>query len=223
LKNIRSLVVTSECSEKIIFDYRSNIQKGQHEFQHKLNEITTATAMMHTAELSIIDALIEPWYSVLGRDFEGYRNHCCRVYWFCCALSGAKGESWLKIAVAAVYHDLGIWTDGTFDYLEPSKRLVRNYLESTGKNAWTDEIVAMIEEHHKMTPWTCKPEWLVEPFRKADWIDLSLGALTFGLNRRFIFEIQGRYPNAGFHTALARLTIERMKTHPTNPLPMMKW
>lgn len=179
--------------------------------------------MMHTAELSIVDALIEPWFPVLGRDFSGCRNHCRRVYLFCCALSGAKGERRLKIAAAAAYHDLGIWTDGTFDYLEPSKRLVRTFLESSGKTEWVDEIEAMIEEHHKVTPWTSKPEWLVESFRQADWIDVTLGLLNFGLDRRFIHEILRSHPNAGFHPSLARLTFERMKTHPKDPLPMLKW
>jgi hypothetical protein len=174
-------------------------------------------------EVSIIDELIEPWFPVLGRDFEGYRNHCRRVYLFCCALAKVEGESRQRIAIAAVYHDLGIWTEGTFDYLDPSKSLLRAYLESTGKAEWGDEIEAMIEEHHKVTPWICNPAWLVEPFRQADWIDVTFGMRNFGLERRYIREIQRRYPNAGFHSTLASLTYERMKTHPKNPLPMVKW
>jgi hypothetical protein len=174
-------------------------------------------------EVSIIDELIEPWFPVLRRDFEGYRNHCRRVYLFCCALAKAEGESRQKIAITAAYHDLGIWTEGTFDYLDPSRRLARAYLESTGRSEWAEEIEAMIEEHHKVTPWICNPAWLVEPFRKADWIDVSLGSLTFGLDRRSIREIRSRYQNAGFHPALFRLTIERLKENPKDPLPMMKW
>jgi hypothetical protein len=174
-------------------------------------------------EVSMVDELIEPWFPVLGRDFEGYRNHCRRVFLFCCALAKAEGENRHKIAIAAAYHDLGIWTDGTFDYLDPSKRLLRAYLESTGKAEWGDEIEAMIREHHKVTPWICNPAWLVESFRQADWIDVTFGVRNFGLPRRFIREIQRRYPNAGFHPTLARLTYERMKTHPKNPLPMVRW
>ncbi|MGC8774990.1 MAG: HD domain-containing protein [Chlorobaculum sp.] len=174
-------------------------------------------------EVSMVDALVDPWLGVIGRDFDGYRNHCRRVFIFACTLAGAEGESREKIAIAAAFHDLGIWTNKTFDYLDPSKRLASAYLESTGKVEWTDEIRAMIEQHHKVTPWSCKPGWLVEPFRKADWIDVTLGARNFGLEHRYIREIQRRYPNAGFHAALARLSFERMKTHPKDPLPMMKW
>lgn len=179
--------------------------------------------MAYSAELPIIDELVEPWMPVIGRDFAGYRNHCRRVFLFAATLSGAEGESLRRIAIATAYHDLGIWTDATFDYIEPSKRLVHAWLESNGRTAWSEEIETMIEEHHKVTPWSCNPDWLVEPFRKADWIDVSLGALTFGLDRRYILEIRRRYPNAGYHPSLARLTFARMKKHPKDPLPMMKW
>jgi hypothetical protein len=173
--------------------------------------------------LFTVDDLVDPWFPVLGRDFEGYRNHCRRVFLFASALARAEGESRQKIAIAAAYHDLGIWTDATFDYLEPSKRLACACLESTGNAEWADEIEAMIDNHHKVTPWTCNPAWLVEPFRQADWIDVTLGARNFGLDRRYIREIRRRYPNAGFHPALVRLTFERIKEHPNDPLPMMKW
>lgn len=174
-------------------------------------------------EISMVDALVDPWLRVIGRDFAGYRNHCRRVFIFACELAEAEGESRQKIAIAAAFHDLGIWADKTFDYLEPSRRLARAYLDSTGKPEWADEIAAMIDNHQKVTPWSCNPGWLVEPFRQADWIDVTLGARNFGLPRRFILEIQRRYPNAGFHLALARLTFGRMKEHPKDPLPMMRW
>lgn len=173
--------------------------------------------------ISNVDALVEPWMRVIGRDFAGYRNHCRRVFLFACALVGTDGDNRQKLAIAAAYHDLGIWTDGTFDYLEPSKRLARAYLESTGRAEWADEIEAMIEEHHKLGPWSCNPAWLVEPFRQADWIDVTFGARNFGLPRRYIYEICRRYPNAGYHPALARLTLQRVVTHPKDPLPMFKW
>jgi len=174
-------------------------------------------------EVLMVDALVDPWLKVIGRDFAGYRNHCRRVFILACSLAGADGEQRRKIAIAAAYHDLGIWTDATFDYLEPSKRLARTYLESAGTTGWADEIEAMIEEHHKVTPWTCNPALLVESFRQADWIDVTLGARNFGLGRRYIHEIRRRYPNAGFHPALVRLTIERMTERPNDPLPMMRW
>ena len=85
-----------------------------------------------------------------------------------------------KIGIAAAFHDLGIWTDHTFDYLQPSMRLAQSWLAAAGKRRWTPEITEMILEHHKVTRYRANPGWLVEPFRRSDWIDVTRGALTFG-------------------------------------------
>ena len=45
----------------------------------------------------------------------------------CVAIVGDRGAL-EKIATAAVFHDLEIWTDRTFDYLAPSIALVREHL-----------------------------------------------------------------------------------------------
>jgi hypothetical protein len=37
-----------------------------------------------------------------------------------------------KIAIAGVFHDLGIWTNKTFDYIAPSVVLAREYLAARG-------------------------------------------------------------------------------------------
>lgn len=53
----------------------------------------------------------------LGDDFTAYRNHTYRVANLCVALSRTNAEQLEKIAMATAFHDLGIWTDHTFDYL----------------------------------------------------------------------------------------------------------
>jgi len=171
----------------------------------------------------LISELFEPYRQALGPDFEGYRNHCFRVFNFCLAFSGGRKEDEEKIVVATVFHDLGIWTDRTFDYLPHSRRLARTYLEKNGRNAWIDEIDAMIEQHHKITAYVARQEWLVEAFRKADLVDLSGGLIRFRLDDEFVRDVLDEFPNAGFHKALLRLSLQRMKSHPFNPLPMMRW
>ncbi|NTU67399.1 MAG: HD domain-containing protein [Chlorobiaceae bacterium] len=171
----------------------------------------------------LIDALFEPYRQTLGSDFDGYRNHSIRVFNFCRALSGNHPDDEGKIALAAVFHDLGIWTDMTFDYLPHSRRLARAWLEKNGRDAWIDEIDRIIEQHHKITAFNANPAWLVEPFRKADLVDLSGGLVRFRLDDEFVREVLEEFPNAGFHKTLLRLSIQRMKSHPCNPLPMMKW
>ena len=75
---------------------------------------------------SIADVL-DAHASALGKDFVAYRNHVYRVMNLCVAIVGDRGVL-EKIATAAVFHDLGIWTDRTFDYLAPSIALAREHL-----------------------------------------------------------------------------------------------
>ncbi len=178
---------------------------------------------MNVQRPELIRELIEPYRQALEADFEAYLNHCFRIWNFCLALAGEGGEKEVKIAVATVFHDLGIWSDRTFDYLPHSKKLAREYLEKTGRNGWIDEILCMIEEHHKLTEWKGNQEWLVEPFRKADLIDISGGLIRFSMDDEFVREVLEEFPNEGFHKTLVRLALKRFRTHPFSPLPMVKW
>jgi HD superfamily phosphodiesterase len=51
--------------------------------------------------------------------FTAYKNHAYRVANLCVAFSSGDGAQLEKIATAAAFHDLGIWTNHTFDYLGP--------------------------------------------------------------------------------------------------------
>ena len=104
---------------------------------------------------------------------SGYRNHVYRVVNLCVAMAGRNELE--KIAVAAVFHDLGIWTNRTFDYIAPSIALAHDYLVAHAREDWTAEIEGMIADHHKITPSTADPDSLVEAFRRADWIDVTRG------------------------------------------------
>jgi hypothetical protein len=177
---------------------------------------------MLTSAIATLDAILEAHAGALGDDFERYRHHTYRVANFCIALASCEDECVEKVAIAAAFHDLGIWTNGTFDYLPPSIRLAKDYLERDGKAGWSDEVEAMIREHHKITPYRNQAESLVEPFRRADWIDVSKGTLRFGLSRALIREAYRTWPGAGFHRRLVELTLQRARSHPLSPLPMMR-
>lgn len=66
----------------------------------------------------------------------------------CLELDGTE-KNIEKYALASEFHDLGIWTDKTFDYLEPFISLANNYLNISGKSDLSNEIKAMINMHHK--------------------------------------------------------------------------
>jgi HD domain len=188
--------------------------------------------------LPTVDEVLDNHAAELGRDFVAYRNHVYRVVNLCRAVVGDSRVELEKIAVAAVFHDLGIWTNQTFDYIAPSVAIARAHLAGRGLADWIPEIEAMIVNHHKVTPSQANPhpstiargalsgvegQSLVESFRRADWIDVSRGLRTFGLPRPFIAAVGATWPNAGFHRRLVQLTIDRLWKHPLTPLPMVKW
>jgi hypothetical protein len=173
-------------------------------------------------EIATLDALLNVHAAELGGDFTAYRNHTYRVVNLCVVLSSDDSERLQKISIAAAFHDIGIWTDRTFDYLKPSVRLASAHLAHSGRAEWTPEITEMILEHHKISSSRSDPHWLVEPFRRADWVDVSRGLITFGLSRKFLGEILSAWPGAGFHKRLVQLSLERLRTHPWSPLPMVR-
>ena len=173
--------------------------------------------------LPTVEEVLDNHASELGHDLIAYRNHVYRVVNLCLAIVGDSRVELEKIAVAAVFHDLGIWTNHTFDYIAPSVAIAREHLAARGMADWIPEIEAMIVDHHKVTPSRAHPQSLVESFRRADWIDVTRGLRRFGLPRTFVAAVAATWPSAGFHRRLVELTIDRWWKHPLNPLPMVKW
>jgi hypothetical protein len=172
--------------------------------------------------LPTVEQVLDDHASELGHDFMAYRNHVYRVVNLCLAIVGDNHVDLEKIAVAAAFHDLGIWTNQTFDYIAPSVAVAREYLAARRLADWMPEIEAMIADHHKITS-SPNPQSLVESFRRADWIDVSHGLRRFGLPRTVVEAVGSRWPDAGFHRRLVTLTIGRFCKHPLSPLPMVKW
>ena len=170
-----------------------------------------------------LDQVLETHAAALGADFTAYRNHTYRVANLCVALAPAGDAALEQVALAAAFHDLGIWTARTFDYLPPSIELACGHLSCTGHADWRESIAGMIGEHHKIRRYRGAHAELIEPFRRADWIDVSLGLLSFGLPRARRQAIFAKWPNAGFHQRLAQLALKRIRTNPLSPLPVLKW
>lgn len=169
----------------------------------------------------LIEQILQEHKDDLQRDYEKYRNHVYRVYLLCTTLDKSPDHN-DKYAIASAFHDLGIWTNRTFDYLGPSISLANEYLNKQNRSGWTTEISLMIDMHHKLTHYNGKFEDSVEVFRKADWIDVSKGIIKFGVSDRKIREINRQCPTKGFHTFLAKKTLINFFSHPFKPLPMFK-
>lgn len=169
-----------------------------------------------------LDELFRPWRAALGRDYRAYRHHVERVLALCTQLAGGALPDPLAFRVAAVYHDLGIWSDGTLDYLAPSRARAVAWLTENGHADKAVLVEDLIENHHRLRP-AASPNEPVEIFRRADWIDVTLGLCRFGLPRQFYRDLLGEFPDAGFHRRLLELGGKQALTKPTRPLPMFRW
>lgn len=166
-----------------------------------------------------IDGLLERYRPSVGADHARYHNHVQRVFHNCLLLDADPSNA-EKYAVAAVFHDIGIWTDWTFDYLAPSIAQAEAYLIKSGRAEWVTEIGAMVHWHHKLGPYQGPHERTVETFRRADWMDVSLGLLTYGADKRALRLNRKAFPNLGFHGFLVKQALKRFLRHPLDPLPM---
>lgn len=168
-----------------------------------------------------VEQLTANWSDFLGSSLTAYRNHIYRVINLCALMRDLDASELRQVVIAACFHDVAIWLDDTFDYLAPSREHAQRYLEQQGLEEWGDLICSMIEQHHKVTRDTSHP--LVETFRRADWIDVTLGRLRFGLDAMRVSAVRRAFPNAGFHVFLLQRSGRELLSHPWKPLPMMRW
>lgn len=176
-----------------------------------------------------VERRLAPYAKQLGGDRDAYLHHVMRILALCDRLhdrcSGAAGERPSRrpeYLTAAAFHDLGIWTEGTLDYLAPSTELARAWLAEEGQEQLEPLVAAMIEQHHKVRR-AGDPSSPVELFRRADAIDLTRGLRTFGVPRREYRALVADYPYAGFHRRLLTFGWKRLRANPTSPLPMVRW
>ena len=183
----------------------------------------SSVAMTIEKPIALLEEILAPWRERIGGDFEGYRNHVSRMLNFCFALRACDGEERQKLIIAGAFHDIGIWSDGTVDYLPPSVAQAKLYLTANGLAGWISEIELMIDLHHKVRPYRGGESALVEIFRRADLADFSLGVMKGGVPAATVRAAKAAYPNAGFHKRLMQLAGGWFGRHPVSPPPVMKW
>jgi hypothetical protein len=177
----------------------------------------------------IIEGILDTWRERLGSDYDGYRGHAYRVFNLTVHGANARDSEIDAIAAAAAFHDLAIWSDRTFDYIERSCVRAERWIIDARRNGIpirtsdAAAIALMISEHHKLTRYRGQHERLVDAFRRADLLDLSRGMLSAGLPRKFGRRLRKTFPTAGFHRAIVRIGTGWVVKHPTQPLPMVKF
>jgi len=173
--------------------------------------------------IPLLEEILAPWQGRIGEDFDGYKNHVSRVLNFCFALRECDEEERHKLIIVGAFHDIGIWSDGTVDYLAPSIAQANLYLTAHGLTHWTREIGLIIDLHHKLRPYRGGISPLIEIFRKADLADFLLGLIKGGVPAATVRAAKTAYPNAGFHKRLMQLAGGWFAKHPLSPPPFMKW
>lgn len=180
----------------------------------------------------LLDSILESYKAVIGDALKPYRNHCQRMYHYACYLSSkllsasssstTAEELCTKYAIAAAFHDIGLWTAYTVDYLDPSEAEAKKYCLANGKESWIEEIGLMITRHHQILQGSLATDSTVEIFRRADLVDFSWGWIRWGVPRSYVLKIQKEIPNAGFHAYLVIRLAEWLPRNPLNPAPMFR-
>lgn len=174
-------------------------------------------------DIPLLEEILGEWRDRIGADYLGYRNHVYRMVNFCFSLRDHTAEERKKIIIAGCFHDLGIWPEGTLDYLPPSIVRAKEYLSIHTLDEWCPEIELMIGQHHKIHRFQDTQLPLVEEFRRADLVDFSLGLVKSRIPATYVKTVKAEFPNAGFHKQLVRNAGRWICRHPLNPLPVLKW
>lgn len=179
---------------------------------------------IHTS-FPLVDEILDEWKPTIGEAFEGYKNHVYRMLHCCMAIYPCSENDLKKLCIAASFHDIGVWSANTVDYLPPSIAEAEKYLEKNKLQDWQEEISLLIELHHKVSPIgseLAKKYPLLEPFRRADLADVSLGFISGGVPKELMCALKRNFPNAGFHKVLKRLGVSWFKKHPFSLPPFLR-
>jgi len=172
---------------------------------------------------ALMDEVLSTWGAALGRAQRPYTAHVYRVYNYSCRLLGSDRGTDL-LAVASAFHDIGIWSDRTFDYLAPSSARAVEFAGARTPHVSSDLLRITIENHHRLRRISSGAEPAVaEAFRRADWIDVTRGLVRGGLDRGFQRDVVRAFPYSGFHALLLKTALAWAPRHPLRPLPMLRF
>lgn len=152
-----------------------------------------------------IDTLLARYKTVIGRDFEGYRNHVYRTVTYAMNFLDNDPSYEQLVETAFVYHDIALWTDQELAYLEPSESVAVADNEKYDWGLDVSALVGAIHWHHKIFPYKGKHDGVINACRKADWIDASMGTIRKGVSKENIKKVEATFANHGFHKTLMRL------------------
>ena len=171
----------------------------------EISQMSSMTEVMIKTHRPLVESLFEPYRSVIGKDYDGYRNHVYRTITYAMHFLEQSQKHESLVETAFVYHDIGLWTDKALAYLEPSEAVALRDNDAFGWGLDPEALRGAIHWHHKMFRYRGIHQEVIEACRKADWIDATQGWIRKGLTRSTIAKVEAAFPNCGFHKSLMRL------------------
>lgn len=206
-------------------------------FVYTNHVVKPSTSVQPELSVPLIDEIIRRHASLYGiadddpsqsiQPLIPYRNHCYRVYnvavraFLETKLTNKDKE---LIAIALGFHDLGLFTHNTLDYLPPSIELVEKWMNAKGGFSKDDieKVRLMIEYHHKVTAYEGPHADLVERVRKADWTDVTMGMMTFEADSGTLKTLRDAFPIEGFYSVLVKAEVLWLFSNPLRPIPFVR-
>jgi hypothetical protein len=168
----------------------------------------------------VLEDVLGTWAEALGNARAGYSGHAYRVFNIARRVIGTDDNN-DALAIAAAFHDLGIWSDKTFDYLAPSSARAQTHIEAEKSGISADLVAELIENHHRLR--RVRNSAVVEAFRQADLVDVTAGLYRAGVGREFLRELTTAFPYSGFHGILIKTALAWFVRHPLRPFPMLRF
>ena len=171
-----------------------------------------------------IESILKNYKQIIGNDYEAYRGHCHRIYNYIVLMKRSaeltQQDNYI-LEIAIPFHDLGIWTAHTMDYLQPSFEAASTFVKQNKLDVDLFVLKTIIVNHHKLT--FVKDNKLAELLRKADMLDLSFGRLKSSLTKEELDCIKASFPYKGFQLVIFKKLMKHALKNITNPFPMLKW
>ena len=193
--------------------------------------------------IPLIDQIIRSYAEAFDNNLQNavpYKNHCYRVYNLAVnAIPRKLSERELELlAIATGFHDLGVFTHKTLDYLGPSEEEAAKWMKANGytRDNELETVKLMIEYHHKLSEFkydsslsseananSKTTEEMVERLRRGDWIDVTFGVRSFGMDPGEIKTLREPFPQAGFALTLIKAGLSWVPFNLLNPLPFVRF
>jgi hypothetical protein len=171
----------------------------------------------------ILEEVLVPHRAAMGAIYEGLYGHAYRSLNYCIHLVPGDEEQVDRFAVVAAFHDLPAGLTRDLRYLEAAEQMAGEYLQNIGRSQWRPAVEAMIENHHKVRPYTGPYAAEVEAVRRADWIDGTAGLRRGGIDPELRRRLNRQFPARNLILPAVALIGSYAIRHPRRPLPMMRW